>query len=73
MNNLDRLRKLSGITEDEYLDPEDNWDAVHERADKIKKIIEIAFKKLGLDIVGIFYDEENDREAIIQLDDTEIG
>lgn len=44
------------------------------RETKIAKLIALAFQRIGLAIIedGIFYQEDNDREAQVQLDDSEV-
>lgn len=59
------------------MDPDTEADRLYDerrmRERKIVKLIEAAFRHLGLRINddGIFYDEDNDREAIITLYDSE--
>lgn len=77
-NMLSRLCQLSGLREDEYLSGEDLDDqadhARYDREAKVKKLIEIAFEKIGLsiDFDGILYDEQSDREAHVMLMESSI-
>lgn len=85
-DNLDRLRELAGLTEadthvmtdDEIEQYEHELDmAQHRRQETIKKLIAMVFKRcdLPLDLEfddPIMYLEDDDREAIVRLDDSEI-
>lgn len=77
MHNIDRIRQLAGIQEAiqvEHPDDEDRRDDQQRaREIKIAKLIALAFRRIGLAIAedGIFYMEDN-REAIITLNDSEI-
>ena len=50
-------------------------DERQQREVKIKRVIVMAFARINLDIAedGIFYDEDSGREAIVELDDTQIA
>jgi hypothetical protein len=67
--DLTRIQRLSGIREARLEDDLD--DERHDRERKIVKLLAMAFQRIDLPVAedGIFYDEENSREAIISLDE----
>lgn len=52
----------------------DEEEAARARELKVARFIALAFVRVGLPPAddGVFYDQENDREAIVTLDDDEI-
>lgn len=76
MSYIKRLLELSGLNEDDYLDGDEedmkDLEAQTIREKKIKNLIAMAFKRLGIGIEEIFYDEDNEREAIIVLSESEM-
>jgi len=77
MLSIERLRKLAGLKEasPEILSQEeidDQEDAKFDREQKIKGLIKMAFEKLGFEIGRVFYDEDEEREAIVEFEESEI-
>ena len=75
MNYIDYIRRMAGLFEVQQVEDPDEMDRRdderRQREMKIARVIAMAFKRIDLGIAedGIFYDEENNREAIVQLDD----
>ena len=78
MRHIERIRRLAGLQEAQQIvhpDEEDEADdAQRDREVKIGRLIALAFRKIGLAIAddGVFYDEGNEREALVTLDDSEV-
>lgn len=78
MMKIHRMRRLAGIQEAiQVEDPDEEErrdDERRAREAKIGRLIALAFRKINLAIAedGIFYDEENGREAMINLDDDQV-
>lgn len=69
------MRKYIDIIEDNGYDIEAE-DAMMAREEKINKLIQYAFDRIGLPIsdgFGIIYDESNEREATVTLEDNAFG
>jgi len=67
------MRKYINLIESYDFEAED---ALMIREDKIKELIQYAFDKIGLPIsdgFGIIYDEANEREAAVTLEDNAFG
>lgn len=78
MNDIHHLRRLAGLREYQVPDPDEadrHDDERNAREKKIVQLIALAFRRIDLDIAedGIFYDEENGREATVRLDDSQIS
>ena len=77
MNYIATMRRLAGLCEVQQVEDPDEEDRRdderRQREAKIAHVIALAFQRIDLAIAddGIFYDEENSREAIIELDDTQ--
>lgn len=78
---IDRIRTLAGLNEapldilspDEAMDDDDRaYDAQRAREQKVEALIAAVFRKLGIGVEQITYDEGMDREAEVTLDDFEI-
>lgn len=78
--NEERLRKLAGIRESGEPMDDDEADRMRDAEDaarnarekKITRMVAYAFKRAGLDVERINYDEENDRTCWVVLDDYEV-
>lgn len=77
MKELERIYYLAGLQEArQIMDPDEEDRLDDERRAREQKIaghIAFAFRAVGLTIAedGIFYQEDNDREVIVTLDDSE--
>lgn len=75
---INRMRRLAGIQEAMQIEDPDDEDRQDDerqaREAKIRNLISLAFKRINLAIAedGIFYIEEDGREALITLDDSEV-
>ena len=78
MNYIAYIRRLAGLYEVQQVEDPDEEDRRdderRQREAKIARVIALAFERIDLSIAddGIYYDEDSNREAIIQLDDTQI-
>jgi hypothetical protein len=80
MNYIASIRRLAGLCEvvQQVEDPDEEDrrdDERRQREAKITRVIAMAFKRIDLEIAedGIYYDEVEGREAIIELDDTQVS
>jgi len=82
MHSINDLKRLAGLTEARQIMDPDEEDRLDDeksaRAQKIIRLIILAFQRLGLTIEEgdwtshyVIY-EESDREAIVKLDDSEV-